>query len=279
MTIPTASNYPNSFDTDDNLFLVHDSLRVRLLEDYNPGDTSVLVEGDAETMGRFPPTGIITLTEQCSDIDKRALSFYYGSRTSVSFDDLELLPEFAGLDSVKPKRITNVTMNVLDKHHNHLKDTLISVESFLGTKYAKDDTITGRINYLEKLVFSPKAWFSFDKQLGLAGSQGLSIKFTNQSLRLGSGWVRETWTFGEEGADDVVIMSENYDDYLAKEVVVDGVVVSGTTFVKTYLNPGVYTVKLKVENQNGYDEVEFKNLISVRTECPEPANIAEIPPK
>ena len=273
MTIPTASNYPKSFDNDDNLFLVHDSLRVRLLEDYNPGDTSILVEGDAEVMRRFPITGIITLTEQCSDIDKRALSFYYGSKTSVSFEDLELLPEFSALDSVKPKRITNVTMNVLDKHHNHLKDTLIEVEKFLGTKYAKDETITGRINYLEKTVFSPKAWFSVDRQLGLAGTQGLAVKFTNQSIRLGQGWVKETWTFGEEGEGDVVVTSQNKEEYLTKEDVVQGVVVNGNTFLKTYLNPGVYTVKLKVENQNGHDEVEFKNLVSVRTECPEPANI------
>lgn len=273
MTIPTASNYPTSFDTDDNLFLVHDSLRVRLLEDYNPGDTSVLVEGDAEIMGRFPATGIITLTEQCSDIDKRALSFYYGSKTSVSFDDLELLPEFSDLDSVKPKRITNVTMNVLDKHHNHLKDTLIAAEKFLGTKYAKDKTITGRINYLEKTVFTPKAWFSVDKQVGLGGAQGLTVNFVNQSTRLGPGKVTETWSFGEDNVSDVVVISQDQQEYLTKEDVVGGVVVKGTTFTKTYFSPGVYTVKLTVSNENGQDEVEFKNLINVRTECPEPANI------
>ena len=80
--IPQPTYYPSLLDTDDNLFLVHDSLRVRLLEDYNPGNTSIKIEGDEETISRFPTTGIITLTEQCSEIDKRAISFYYGSRTS-----------------------------------------------------------------------------------------------------------------------------------------------------------------------------------------------------
>ena len=92
--IPTSGNFPTSFDNDDNLFLVHDSLRATLVEDYNPGDTSIQVTGDAVTMSRFPPTGIITLTEQCSDIDHRALSFYYSGvdPTNNTFDDLELLP-------------------------------------------------------------------------------------------------------------------------------------------------------------------------------------------
>jgi hypothetical protein len=66
MTIPASSTFPEAMDDDNNLFLVHDSLRVRLAEDYNPGDTFVEVEGDPEVMLKFPPTGIITLTEQCS---------------------------------------------------------------------------------------------------------------------------------------------------------------------------------------------------------------------
>lgn len=273
MTIPTASDYPQKFDNDTNLFLVHDSLRMRLLEDYKPGDGSVLVEGDSNVMDKFPPTGIITLTEQCSDIDKRALSFFYGSRTSVSFDLLELLPEFKEIDSSKPKRITNVTMNVLDKHHNHLKDTLIAVEKFLGTKYSKEKTITGRISHLENLAFTPKAWFSADKQIGLIGNDGFTVKFTNKSTRLGSGWVKETWNFGEEGIADVIVTSNDAEEYMSKKDVIGGVLVDGNTFSKKYMKPGIYTVKLRVENQYGYDEVEFQKIINVKTEAPEPAVI------
>ena len=79
--IPQSTKYPEFLDDDDNLFLVHDSLRVRLSEDYNPGDKSIKIEGNEEVIAKFPPTGIITLTEKCSDIDQRAISFYYGSRT------------------------------------------------------------------------------------------------------------------------------------------------------------------------------------------------------
>lgn len=278
MTIPTVSNFPKSFDNDQNLFLVHDSLRMRLLTDYNPGDLSILVEGDEKIMLKFPPTGIITLTEQCSEIDYRALSFYYGSRTSTSFDDLELLPEFKNFDCVKPKKITNVTMNVIDKHHNHLKDTLISIEENLGTKYTKDkETITGRIKYLENLVFQPKAWFSANITVGLAP---LTVTFDNQSVRLGDGWIKETWDFGEEDVDPIEIESSNFEEYQTKDFTTYGVVVKGTKLTKTYATPGLYTVKLKMENEYGpicesgsSCEVELENLINVKIDCPEQADI------
>jgi len=270
MTIPDATLYPDSYDTDENLFLVRDALRVRLLEDYRPGDTSVLVEGDEEVMGRFPPSGIITLTEQCSDIDFRAVSLHYSSRTSGSFDGLELLPEFAGFDSVKPKKITNVTMNVVAMHHNHLKDSLIAVQSFLGTKRTDDrDTITGRIKHLESLAFRPKAWFSAKSSVGLSP---LEVEFENQSFRLGPGWIRQTWDFGD--GTSVAVRSETPEEYASLEEEIGGVKISGNRVSKTYAEPGIYTVSLTLENGWGSNEVEFRGLVTVKAESPEDASIS-----
>jgi PKD repeat protein len=275
--IPKTSNFPNSFDTDNNLFLVHDSLRVRLLEDYNPGDKSILIEGDTEVINKFPPTGIITLTEQCSDIDKRALSFYYNSRTASSFDELELLPEFLGLEIAKPKKATNVTMNVLDLHHNHLKDALISVESFLGTKYSpNENSISGRIKFLNELVLSPKAWFTVESQIGLS-SQGnpFKAKFKDESVRLGDGPFTHHWDFGDGSTLEFV--SESMEEYKSRLTEIDGVNISGAELVKTYDSPGLYTVKLTVSNKYGDSDVEFNDLINVKNEAPEEAVIRIIP--
>lgn len=271
MTIPSVSNYPLGFDDNTNLFEVHDALRVRLLDDYSPGDTSIIIEGPEDIISRFPPNGIITLTEQCSDIDKRALSFYYNSRTSVSFEELEILPEFKHIDSVKPKKITNVTMNVIDKHHNHLKDSLISVQKFLGTKYDKNnETISARLKYVTKIMFRPKAWFSVEGKIDLVPFE---VVFKNESLRLGSGWVRQTWSFGEEDISDTVFFTQNEEEYKTISETANGVTINGNTVKKTYNAPGVYTVKLKIENQYGVSEVEFRDLIIARTDCPEPAKI------
>jgi hypothetical protein len=274
MTIPSTGLFPEEYDSDLNLFLVHDALRVRLLDDYKPGDTSILVEGDTETMSRFPLTGVVTLTEQCSDIDARALSFHYSSRTSVSFDGLEILPEFSSLDSVKPKRITNVTMNVVAMHHNHLKDSLISVQENLGTKHTSDrKTITGRIKYLGGVAFRPKAWFSFNAVVGLAP---LTVKFKNDSFRLGPGWVKQVWDFGDGTTKEINTYSpEEYASYTEES---GGLVIEGTTIKKTYSTPESYTVSLKIYNDFGDSEVVFESAITVNAECPEQASI-KIDPK
>ena len=153
--LPEVSNFPDSFDSNENLYLVHDSLRLRLAEDYNPGDTTITVEGDPDVFLQFPNTGILTLTEQCSDIEERAISFYYTGKGTNTFTGLSLLPTFP--DVVKPKRITNVTQNVMASHHNALKDALIAIENFVGVKGTIDtrplgETMEGRINFLRKLV-------------------------------------------------------------------------------------------------------------------------------
>jgi PKD repeat protein len=268
--MPKSSNFPEDFDDDRNLFLVHDALRVRLLEDYSPGDSSIIVEGDESVVANFPPTGIITLTEQCDDIDRRALSFYYNSRTSSSFDEIEILEEFKDIDVVKPRKITNVTMNVLDRHHNHLKDALIASESYLGTKYDSEakGTITGRIKFVERLALSPKAWFSADATVGLSP---LKVTFNNESFRLGDGEITIAWDFGD--GSPIVMTYQGSEDFYSRNEVIGGVSFSGRSLTKTYMSPGKYAVKLTVSNDQGEDSVEFPGMINARNECPEPALI------
>ena len=280
MTIPATSSFPEKMDDDDNLFLVRDSLRMRLAEDYRKGDTKIYVEGDQTVMDRFPPTGIITLTEQCSDIDERALSFYYSSVNKTepySFGGidsdgspmLELLPEFAPLDSGKPKRATNVTMNVVSMHHNHLKDALIRAEEFVGAKYnTRKGTITDRIRTLQRVALAPKAWFSSDLTYGIVDGPGLikvlKVVFTNESLRLGDGRVKQTWRFREKitGATATqVVETDGAEEYASNRT------------QERNLTAGIYTVSLTVENQYGSDEVEFEDMITARVEAPDEATV------
>lgn len=288
--IPTVSNYPDSFDTDDNLFEVHDSLRLRLLEDYNPGDTRIVVEGDlAAIMPKFPSNGLITLTEQCSDIDDRAISFFYNSKTDDSFEGLELLPGFT--DVVKPKRITNVTQNVMSRHHNHIKDAVIAIEEFIGVKGTTDtrplgDTLEGRVNFLTKLILTPKAWFSVNKRIGLVP---LTVTFTDESIRLGNCDVVFIWDFGDQSCASIVSGISGISGISCPSTIcVTSVVptdqvnvvvqdVDGGSLVKTYITPGTFDVELKVRNENGEDIVVFRELINARIAAPDEAIIELIP--
>ncbi len=265
--IPTAPRYPDSFDDTDNLYLVHDSLRVVLLEDYLPGQTSIEVSGD---ITNFPLTGIITLTEQQSEIDKRAISLYYGEKTTTGFAQLELMPGFT--DYAKSKTVTNVTQNVFAAHHNNIKDALIAIEEFIGIKGTVDAkplgaTMEGRINFLRKLVLRPRAWFSADKRIGIVP---LTIEFKDLSFRNPTSWC---WNFGdgttpsnlscEVISTSVISTASNY--VISNE--------SDHTVSKTYYQPGIYDVTLTVSNGFGEDTMTIPNYIIARVAAPDEATI------
>lgn len=255
MTVPTTSTFPEVFDTDSNLFFVRDGLRVKLTEDYNPGDTSITVD-DVAMLTIFPETGIITLTEQCSDIDKRALSFYYTEidTTNGTIGGLELRDGF--VDCIKPKGITDVTINVVDLHHNNLVETLKNIQSFCGVEGTLDvmpfgQTLEGRINFLRKIVLVPKAWFTVDKNLGIVP---MPVTFTDRSFRLGTdgtaGEVIITWDFG------------------------DGTITTDAgPITHTYQSPGIYTVRMTARNDFGEDTLVLDDYITVRTKAPDEAKM------
>lgn len=274
--IPSKTNYPVEIDTDDNLFYVNDSLRVRLLEDYKIGDKSIHVEGDKSVIDKFPDTGLITLTEQCSDLEDRAISFYYSSfdKTNNVISGLELLPEFTDVN--KPKRITNVTMNVMDKHHNNLKDALIAIQKFCGEKGTEDlepfgETLEGRINFLRRIVLQPKAWFTSDIR---TGTVPLTIEFENMSFRLGTDGTEDevtvTWNFGDRSSSTISLTSLISADSLVPDSAVDVLVrdTDSGKIKKVYYEPGNYDVSLTVENNFGSDTVTFEKYISARTKAP-----------
>jgi len=280
MAVPTSSNYPDNLDTDENLYLVHDSLRLRLAEDYAPGDTSITI--DTVLFNDFPPSGQITLTEQCSDIDERAVSLHYASRTDTTFDELTLLPDSG--DYPKPKTITNVTLNVMSDHHNNLKDALIAIEEFVGIKGTVDarpfgETMEGRINFLHKLALRPRAWFTVDKRIGLVP---LTVEFTDLTFRTNVGCpigtVSYFWHFGDQTSVVSVIPVISVTDSVPisdVDVIVQDL--DGGSVQKTYTEPGIYSVSLEVVDRFGSDMVIFPSLINARIAAPEEAMISITP--
>jgi PKD repeat protein len=277
MTIPSTPLFPDDFDGDDNLYSVHDSLRLRLLRDYNPGDKSIQAEGDFLVIARIPPTGYITLTEQCSEVPDRAVTLRYGSfdSTTATFSDLTVADT---VDVPKLKRITNITVNVMAEHHNNLKDTLIAIQSYVGQKGLEDtepfgDTMEGRTNFLRRLVLQPKAWFTADQRIG---NVPLCVTFQDQSFRLGTdgdtGRVKFTWDFGDQTTSIVSVVSatSQVSDSDVDVLVFDE---DGGIIKKCYHQPGIYDVKLTVENDFGSDTVILPNFINARVKAPNEAVI------
>jgi len=246
--------YPEQLDGDDNLYLVHDSLRLKLLQNYAPGDTSISVEGDQETFNRFPTVGIITLTEQCSDPEFRAISFFYSGKGDFTFTGLQLLPEFE--DVAKPKRITNVTLNVVADHHESLKNALIAIQNFVGVKgqvssTPLEGTMEARINFLRRLVLKPTAWFASSKRIGIIP---LCLVFEDQSTRTPDSWL---WNFGDGNQTSII----------------RGPGISNGTVSHCFYTPDIYTITLTVENEFGTNTVSIEDYVTARVEAPDPATI------
>lgn len=285
MTIPLASNFPDSFDTNTNLYEVHDSLRLILAEDYNPGDTTISWVGDLRVASLFPANGIITLTEQCSDVDRRAISFHYTNIdfTTNTFGGLELLPEFID-DTTKPKRLTHITLNVVDRHHNTIKEAIIAIEEFVGVKGTIDsqpfgETMEGRINFLRRLVLVPRAWFTVNKRIGLVP---LEVEFTDLSFRLATdgetGPITYVWDFGDNTSSSISMISSIEVTDVVPDV--DNVVVTdldGGSVIKTYHSPGTYDVTLTVSNNFGSNTITMPAIVNARLESPDEAVINFLP--
>lgn len=271
MSIPeqVKITYPQTLDSETNLFLVKDSLRLPLLIDYNPKDPAIYANATIDEMALFPPSGIITLTEQCSDLDERAISFYYASKNDndQSFNNIQLLDGFP--DVKKIAKVTNITLNVVAEHHNNIKDAIIEIEKFAGARHDKTNipktgSMEARINYLRKIALKPKAWFQVDIREGIIP---LKVTFTDLSFRLATdnanNPVKTIWDFGD--GDVRTFEFKNDSDATSN---------SNTTVEKIYETPNSYTVKFKVINKFGEDELVLKNLINARFPAPDKAVIS-----
>ncbi len=244
-----VSNYPNQLDNDENLYLVYDALKIPLGIDYYPSNDSVLADGD---ISKFPPSGIITLVDQHNSPRERAISLHYGSRTNREFKDLSLLSD--SIDCFKPKKITCITLQAMANHREALKDAIISIENFLGTKHeTEEETIFGRLNFMKKILFAPKAWFEIEKSAGIAPFT-VNFTFTGSGHSGPVGDVIYTWKIN----DDEVQTTE-------------------PTFEKVLLTPGNYTASLTVKNEYGEDTVTFVDVIKVKGQAPEEVSIKFLP--
>lgn len=273
-------NYPIFLDTDVNLYSVKDSVYLKLAKDYTAGDGEVQVEYDQDKTPLFPPNGIITLVEQCSEPSMRALSFYYTSFANNVFSGLSILDGF--VDSNKPSVVTTVVMNVMAEHHNSIKDAVLAIQKYAGKKI--DDrkancvpmqgTIEARTNCITRLAFEPKAWFTVDKRLGLAP---LTCTFTNQSIRLGDNIPKNIpkfyWDFGDNTGSNIIYREFNDE---VPTTVLNSIIedTDGGTIVKTYTTPGKYTVSLRIVNDFGEDTYVIKDLINARYPAPDEVTLS-----
>lgn len=229
--------FPNNYDNDRTLFLVKDSLRTYLGQDYLPGDKVIYA---SEDISNFPETGIITVLDQ----QNKATSFYYSGISNNYFYGLELLED--SIDEFKSKDTSIITQQVMSNHREVIKNSIIEIEKTIGmSKDINKNNIYSKINNLKKTIYQPKAWFeaSITK-----GTVPLTVNFRNLSNGI-VGDVNYLWDFGDNTTETI----QNPE--------------------KTFNKGGKYTVTLKITNEYGEDTISYQDMIQVIEKIPDEAKI------
>jgi len=118
-------NFPNTFDTDNTLFIAVNNLRTTLTSSI---DASTLTIPVVTTSG-FPDVGFITILSDENDVTQ-AEAIAYNNITSTTFNATQ---RGAGNTPALVHSLgDNVDLTVVSAHHNELKDAVLELEHFVG---------------------------------------------------------------------------------------------------------------------------------------------------
>lgn len=245
------SIYPDAIDTKDTLYEARNNAETTLKQTL-PFTGKYIVVEDASN---FPPQGLLRIgpLRGVIDLEKgthfpstvtgtpgNAELVYYGERTDTVFKNL--IRGFAGSIQSQWPINTPVTNAVFAEHHNAIKDAIINIENYVGTKLNPNlGTINQILQQLEKRFLAPKPLF---RAYPRAGRTPLTVRFQNFST---GDVLRYFWDFGDH--------STSYE----------------ANPTHTYLTEGVYTVTLNIITSTGAQGIAVKNnYITVSNDEPVP---------
>jgi PKD repeat protein len=175
----------------------------------------------------FPPSGIVRVGPDTGSPSEYEM-IYYGKKTANTLENL--VRGFAGSRQNKWSITGNfVTNSVVAEHHNAIKDALLNMQADCGVKdFPEPESLNGILKYQEIRFLAPKPLF---RAFPIKGPPSLTVRFQNFST---GHIVRYLWDFGDGGTS------------LEKSP------------THTYLNEGIYTVKLNVVTSTGAQGVATK---------------------
>jgi len=183
------SVFPNAVDDRESLYEVRNKAETTLARGLPFSATRIAVE-DASA---FPPKGLLRIGPKPGEAGNAEL-IYYGSRTETTFSSL--LRGFAG--SVQTQWASNayVSNAVMAEHHNAVKDALLNMETYLGTRSNPAiGSFNDNLHNQEVRFLTPRAAFlAYPRQ----GKPPLTVRF--QSFSDGD-VLRTFWDFGDGGVD------------------------------------------------------------------------------
>lgn len=225
------SLFPTALDDKQQLYEVRNDAEVSLKQTLSYNGKMIVVEDTSS----FPDNGIIrvglkqTESSQVGIEGQKAWELiYYNKKTANTFQ--ELIRGFSGSQrNVWPAEKSIVGMSVSAEVHNSVKDAIINIETDLGVKdFPEEESLNGILKAQEVRFLAPKPIF---RAFPIKGPPPLKVRFQNFST---GGSVRNLWDFG----DGSTSLDKNPNH--------------------TYINEGIYTVKLNIVTSTGAQGVGTK---------------------
>lgn len=222
-TTGMLSVFPEALDDFESLYKATNNSKIPLKQTLTFNSTRIIVDDTSS----FPPSGILRVGPDNGVVGEYEMIFYH-YKTANTFEGL--IRAFAGSKQRKwSANESNVSNSVFAEHHNAIKDALINMETNCGVKeFPTPESLNGILKYQEVRFLAPKPLF---RAFPIKGPPPLKVRFQNFS----TGWIaRYLWDFGDGGTS------------LEKNP------------FHTYLNEGIYTVKLNVVTSSGAQGVATK---------------------
>lgn len=222
------SLYPETKDNSFVLYQASNNTITTLKQSMTYGSQYIVVDDNS----KFPDKGLLRIGSPPGQTGPGEI-VYYDNKANGIFKNL--IRGFAGSRRNPWPVGSSVTNAVFAEHHNAVKDAILNMENYLGTKeLPSEGSLNAILQAQERRFLSPKPLF---RAYPTKGPPSLTVRFQNFST---GPLVRHLWDFGD-----------------------------GTTSVEqspthTYLKEGIYTVKLNVITSLGAQGVTTKtNYITV----------------
>jgi PKD repeat protein len=234
-TTGQLSSFPLALDTKYQLYQATNNSQTTLKQSLTYNGKYVVVNDNSS----FPDNGIIRVGPPPGE-DGVAEMIYYDVKTNGVFRNL--IRGFAG-SRQNPWPVNSYVSNaVFAEYHDTAKDAILQIETDLGTETLPDPlSLNGILKQQENRFLSPQPLF---RAYPTTAAPPVSVRFQNFST---GPLIRYLWDFG------------------------DGTTSVEKSPVHTYLNEGIYTVKLNVITSLGAQGIVTKsNYITVDSQAKQP---------
>jgi PKD repeat protein len=226
------SIFPEAIDSKSSLFIATNNAKTKLIQTLTYNGKIIVVEDTSA----FPPTGQLRIGPDIGEVGQFELVIYE-AKTANTFQKLKR--GYAGSKTFTwtPGNVY-VTNPVAAEPHNAVKDCIINIEKDIGLRVSPDsESLNGILKAQEVRFLTPKPLF---RVFPPKGPPPHTVRFQNFTT---GHVVRYLWDFG----DGSVSLEKNP--------------------IHTYVNEGLYTVRLTVITSTGAQGIATKtNYIEVNVD-------------